>query len=52
MHYNRDAAVDYAQWFWQSVCHDGYVATKTKYVHFKPGTPLEEADIFPEEDCA
>jgi hypothetical protein len=55
MHYDRDAAVNYAGWFWNNVCHDGYVATKTTktgYAHFKPGTPLSDANAFPEEDCA
>jgi hypothetical protein len=46
------AALVYAGAFWDKVCHDGRVATKTGYPSFSPGLPLAQIGYIPhEEDC-
>jgi hypothetical protein len=57
--YNRTAAVNYARFFSNRVCHDARVALKTGYpsvisgVNLTPGLPLTQVGIprSEEEDC-
>jgi len=58
MGYNRMFAVNYARVFWNRVCHDGRVATKSGYprkingVTVTPGLPFRAIGrIDREEDC-
>ena len=58
MPYNRAAAVNYARYFWDKICHDGHIASKTGYptrannVQLVPGLPFSHiGHIDDEEDC-